>query len=414
MRRTEMRRLRSILITAAVLLCLILSAIPAYAATDEILDFTVKVDVNEDASLNMTYHIDWKVLDDSIGELEWIDLGVPNSHHEEIKPLSKTVKRIEDNGNSLAIYLDKGYGEDETVSVDFSMKQDYMYQIDKFTEGETVYSFTPAWFDEMDVDQLTILWNAENATGWQPDCEQEDGYLAFHTALGPGERYTMSVTYPNDTFGFSPDRQMSEEEEYDYDYTESDDGPLDWFYLLVGMIAALVVVVTPIIYIFNLLRWLANGLGFGSRAKTKKKIKRTKIEYFPSCPGCGAVREEGKDKCPYCGRSMIKSKEIVEENEIENPEKYTKNGTYRYGSSPNTFIRVNVVNVPVRGSGGSRSGGSRSGGSSHHSSCACACVSSCACACACASSGRAGCTVKDFFKEQVHKGRIRVESKRHS
>jgi hypothetical protein len=59
-------------------------------------------------------------------------------------------------------------------------------------------------------------------------------------------------------------------------------------------------------------------------------------------------REEGKDNCAYCGRSMIKSKEVVEESQIEKPERYTNTGTYRYGDSPNTYIRVNVVNVPVR------------------------------------------------------------------
>ena len=43
---------------------------------------------------------------------------------------------------------------------------------------------------------------------------------------------------------------------------------------------------------------------------------------------------------------------------------------------------------------------------SHHSSCAhssCACASSCAssCACACAGSGRAGCSLKDFYGTNI-------------
>ena len=58
----------------------------------------------------------------------------------------------------------------------------------------------------------------------------------------------------------------------------------------------------------------------------EKKITRTKIEYFTNCPGCGAPREEGKDSCPYCGRSMIKNKEVVEESQIDHPERYTRNG----------------------------------------------------------------------------------------
>ena len=140
----ELRRApRILLILAVILLMIVMTAVPAFAAaTDEIENFTITVDVNEDASLQMTYHIDWTVLDDSIGELEWIDLGVPNRYHENITPLTDTISDIDDNGDSLAIYLDRGYGEGETVTVEFSMTQDHMYQIDKWVEGETVYTFT--------------------------------------------------------------------------------------------------------------------------------------------------------------------------------------------------------------------------------------------------------------------------------
>lgn len=53
---------------AALLLILMLVispafTMPAYAApTDEIEQFIISVDVQEDASLLMTYHIDWKVI----------------------------------------------------------------------------------------------------------------------------------------------------------------------------------------------------------------------------------------------------------------------------------------------------------------------------------------------------------------
>ena len=382
---------------------LLLTGIPAIPVladpTDEILDFTITVDVNEDASLNMLYHIDWEVLDDSVGELEWIDLGVPNRYHENITPLSDTIDHIEDKGSSLNIYLDQSYEEGETVSVDFSMTQDHMYQIDKWVEGETVYTFTPAWFDSMEVDSLTIRWNADDAGAWQPDCYEDDGYLVFETSLSEGDRYTISVTYPNDTFGFVPERQAAGSG------GGGDSGESEGFSASGIFVAVLAIIiglgcfVVPIIIIVKFVKWFAGGAGFGSD-REGKKITRTMIEYYPNCPNCGAPREEGKDSCPYCGRSMIKKKEVVEESEIENPEKYTKNGTYRYGNSPNTFIFVNVASTP------SSRTHTRSSGGSHHSSCA----SSCACACACASSGRAGCTVKDFFKRSIHEGRVRVRS----
>ena len=417
------RNVHFLLMAMAVLTLLMIFSIQAKAqATDELEDFAITVDVQEDASMKMTYHLTWKVLDDSIGALEWIDLGVPNSHHEDITPLSETIDHIEDNGNKLAIYLDRSYGEGETVSLDFSMNQDHMYQIDKWTEGETVYTFTPAWFDTMEIKQLTIRWNAAQASAWQPDCLQEEGYLVFRTSLAAGDKYTLSVTYPNDAFGFDVSRQQGEGDDgsRSMDSGSSEDEELGIFELIGGMFVGLIglfVIVAPFIFIYKMFMWIMDGIGFGPRQETKKKITRTKIDYFDNCPSCGAAREEGKDSCQYCGRSMIKSEVVLKEEEIEEPEKYNKKGTYRYGDSGHTYIRVNVVNIPVsrsRSFWSSRSGSSssRSGGSSHHSSCACACASSCACACACASSGRAGCSVKDFYKKNVHQNRIRVESKR--
>ncbi|MBR5740029.1 MAG: hypothetical protein IKX81_01905 [Firmicutes bacterium] len=405
MKRSFVNMQKILVIFIVVMLMAFASTSNAFAqATDEITNFTITVDVNDDASLDMTYHIDWKVLDDSIGELEWIDLGVPNSHHYNITPLTDTIDYINDEGSSLEIYLDRPYGENETVSLEFSMTQDYMYQIDKYAEGETVYTFTPAWFDGMDVDDLTIRWNAENAIEWQPGCYEEDGYLVFNTSLSSGGRYTMSVTYPNDAFGFTSDHQEGEGD------GDGWDGGGDWDYNsgfdlgsiilgIFGLIFSFLFFVAPFILLFKFIKWIAGGAGFGSNQPTKKKIVRTKIVYYDNCPSCGMAREEGKDSCQYCGRSMIKSKEVVEEKEIKDPEKYTKKGTYRYGDSPNTYIHVNVISVPVRTSGSSGSRRSGGGGSSHHSSCACA------------SSGRAGCSVKDFFKEKIHEGRVRIESK---
>ena len=204
-----MKHCKSLLLAAVLLLALLLPSVKAQAAaTDEIENFIIQVDVNEDATLSMTYHIEWKVLDDKqYGPLDWIDLGVPNQYHERIEAASDTISRIDDKGSSLAIYLDRPYYAGETVVVEFFMIQDHMYQIDKWVEGETAYTFTPAWFDGMQVKQLTILWNAENAGAWQPDCLQQDGYLVFTASLSPGDRYTMSVVYPNDAFGFSPERQ---------------------------------------------------------------------------------------------------------------------------------------------------------------------------------------------------------------
>ena len=264
--------------------------------------------------------------------------------------------------------------------------------MDLLAEGETAYRFTPGWFDGIQVDELTIRWNADKALSQSPDCLIRDGYFTWTRPLAPGETFTVTVAYPNDAFAFDLSKTIGEESGGD----EDDDA-----YAALGGLIVLVILFFVLRAIFRaVLRPFRRTANF-SGGETEKKITRTKIVYYPECQGCGAARPEGKSNCPYCGRSFIKSEEVIKETDIPKEEKAlrskTTNGLYRYASQPDTYVRVNVVNVPVarhayassRGSSGSSRG---SGGGS----CACACAS-CACACACAGGGRAGCSVKDFY-----------------
>ena len=173
-----------------------------------------------------------------------------------------------------------------------------MYQIDRFVEGETVFAFTPAWFDGIEVKDLTIRWNEDKAGAWQPECEIEDGYLVFSADLQPGEKYSMTVVYPNDAFGFSPDRQSADSQSSDWDEDNDDYGYTDTYYdddddtlaFIIGLIAMFFFLVTPIVAIVRFVNWIANGIGFGTdtgRPEYRKQITRTKIEYYEFCPGCG-------------------------------------------------------------------------------------------------------------------------------
>ena len=378
----------------SLLIGIMMFAVPVFADTDEILNYTITVDVNDDATLNLNYHIDWKVLDSGsgIGPLSWMKIGIPNSHVVETKGLSKTVDHINRSGNYAEVYLDRNYYEGEVASVDFLVVQDYMYQVNKFTEGETVYSFTPGWFDDIKVDKLVIRWNNNKATSINPDCFIEDDYYVWETNLSKGDRFTVSITYPNDAFAFDLSKKAEVEEK---------ESPIvEFFETLLGFIMMLSCIAVPI-GLPILLGYLGNR-GFGGNSPTINKTTRVKVTYYDSCPGCGAPRKEGAKFCEYCGKSMVKSEETITEEQLKKEEKaaaaFTKNGEYRYGSSPNTFIRVNSVRVPnPHYRAPSRSSG---GGGHHHSSCAhssCAC----ACACACAGGGRAGCTTKDFYNTNL-------------
>lgn len=228
--------------------------------TDEILAYDITVDVNEDATLNINYHVEWKVLEsDENGPVTWVKIGIPNSHVKEYEALSDNIEdiNIDSSGETYAeIYFDKEYYQDEVISFDFQICQDYMYQVEitsisgmdeqfgdeemmseidetlnqgasqveeggaeeisgteetsgngetsgteeitggtqiEEASGEDVtseapeeidssevpssnngfigtatYYFTPGWFDEINVDEMSIRWNCDKATSWTP------------------------------------------------------------------------------------------------------------------------------------------------------------------------------------------------------------------------------------------------------
>ena len=211
---------------AALLLLIVFLVMPIAAHArgdlDEILNYTVTVDVNADGTLHMVYHIEWKVLDsDSDGPLTWVKIGIPNSRVSGITGLSSSVSEIaysSDGGDFVRIDLDRSYYEDEVVVMDFSIEQDYMYQVDEQTEGETVYRFTPGWFDEINVDEMMIKWNRDKVLSHSPACPLgSDGYYTWTGSLSHGETMEVSVTYPNDAFGFDATKSIETSDGYDYD-----------------------------------------------------------------------------------------------------------------------------------------------------------------------------------------------------
>ncbi len=383
--------IHAIIISLLAILFINCSLVSVFAGDlDEIVRYDISASVNDDATVTLRYHVEWKVLDsDAEGPLTWVTIGIPNKHYSQLEALSETIKSISydsGNGSNVRIDLDRAYYEGEVVSFDFCLVQDYIYSVNKFEEGYSVYSFTPGWFDDIVVDDMTITWkSASKAESWTPDCFIDGDSLVWEKSpLSEGERYTITVTYPNDAYGFDLSKNAEES-------SEDDD---DWIYALIFLVVMFGWIVIVIIRIISGVVYAA-GAAFGADS-TDKKITRTKIVYYDKCPSCGAVRVDGQNKCEYCGNSFIKSKEIITEKDIRGKEKeaanFKKKGVFRYTDDPNTFISVNVISVP-------KPRRTYSSGS-HHSSCAhssCAC----ACACACAGGGRAGCSTKDFYKTNL-------------
>lgn len=407
--------LKLTILMALVLVCTMFHPGQALAKgpLDEILEYNMTVDVNEDATLDITYDISWMVLDSSSeGPLEWVEIGIPNKHCLNYEALTDTISRmkLKNSGSSayVQVYLDKKYYAGDVANFSFKITMSNMYKIDD-GDAYASYTFTPGWFDGITVDSMTIKWNNDKVEKWNPDCLVEDGYNVWSKKLNPGEKYTIVVQYPWDAYPFDP---FEEVESGDYNSEDMSFGE-SIISVIVGLICIGVFMIFPLGFV--VLPFVLFGIIYRKRkgfsSGTTKKITRTKIEYYPSCPGCGGNREPGKETCLYCGKSMIKSKEVIKEEDVPKEDKeilsYVTDGEYRYTSNPNVFVRVHVVNVPV-----SRPASS---GSSHRSSCAhssCACAhSSCACACACAGGGRAGCTTKDFYNTNLKLENLKYKKK---
>ena len=401
-------RLLPLLLTFVLVLAVPFSC--AWAAKgdlDEILDYRITVDVNEDATTTLEYHLDWKVLDSTTdGPLTWVRIGIPNSHYVSLEAKSDTVKSIRydsSGGSYVRIDLDRAYHAGEVASFDFEVVQDYMYQVGRDNQGEAVYEFTPGWFDDIEVDNLLLRWNGDKVERIAPAAQQDKGYYTWQASLRKGQRFTVTVGYPDDAFAFDIDKTIGGSGQ-----SSSSDAE-DIAYGVIGL-GVLVLMGWGFV---KFVKGLVNGVtslfdrGSGFTAGTAgKKITRTKVVYYPVCQGCGAARPEGGETCEYCGRSFIKSEETITEKDIPKQESEIKrkntNGEYAYSTEPNTFLRVRVVPIPVSSGSHTRhrsSGSSRSCACACASSCACAC--GCACACACAGGGRAGCSTKDFYNTNL-------------
>ena len=228
------------LLLAALLLPM---AASAAGDLDEILNYTVTAEVNEDATVTLTYHVEWKVLDSSSeGPLSWVTIGIPNSHCSDVTALSDCIRKISttySNGSCVRIDLDRDYYAGEVAVMDFSLVQDYMYQVNELTEGETVYHFTPGWFDSLNVDEMVIRWKGDGALGQSPACiVDSDGYYVWTASLSHGEKLSVTVTYPAGAYSFDETKNLGGGSSGGYDYDDDDDSDavLGFIVLMLGII----------------------------------------------------------------------------------------------------------------------------------------------------------------------------------
>lgn len=173
---------------------------------DEITDYRISVAQRSDGSLDITYSLQWKVLNDSKeGPLSWVKLGMANPDYT-VKELGGAAKGIRyqpaasSQNPMLELNLDRSYYKGETASFWFTVHQQKMLCKNFENPDEPFYDFTPGWFDQIRVSHYEFTWEqrknikTHNADRW------ENGKLVWEGALKKGESRQMKLTCSMDGF----------------------------------------------------------------------------------------------------------------------------------------------------------------------------------------------------------------------
>ena len=169
---------------------------------DEIEEYHITVSPQKDGSLDMEYHIKWKVLDsESEGPLEWVKIGIPNAHAKDITGITSNIKSIDykiiDNGYYIRVDFDRAYYKNEVIDFTFSFRQEYMYNL----SGDTVsYDFTPGWFDDIEVKDIEVMWDATDVRKADGGEKNSDGFYVWSKRLRKGGKMPIRVTYRKSAF----------------------------------------------------------------------------------------------------------------------------------------------------------------------------------------------------------------------
>ena len=181
--------------------CLIISSCEeTIHPLDYILNYDIEVNPRIDGSLDMKYHINWKVLDDSSeGPLEWVKIGIPNKYVDEIKSLSSNIGNIDyysDSGAYIRIDFTLSYYKNETVYFSFSFHQSRFYTLDG---DKCNYQFITGWFDKIQVEKATVKWKKDNVI-YTNATEEKDGYYYYEYSLDYGKSIEVLASYNQSSF----------------------------------------------------------------------------------------------------------------------------------------------------------------------------------------------------------------------
>lgn len=220
---------------AVILVIIAASAWYTFRPLDRMRLYEVDAVPREDGTLDITYHLQWEVLDDSReGPLEEVRIGLANNRCTltdaggDIVNFSDFVKSV--TGETTFVWEDGTespepdihWGVDYQIAnpggegwlIIFRLNRSFykgecadfwftVHQQDMLCDGRSrvFYDFTPGWFPEMEVEQYRFTWKEEPfPIQASNEDRREDGLLIWEGSMKAGEYRTMKVFYDGETF----------------------------------------------------------------------------------------------------------------------------------------------------------------------------------------------------------------------
>ena len=206
-----------------------------FVPLDKIHEYTIKVDPNKDGTLNINYYIKWEVLEEGDGGVDFITVGVANRFVENIKGLTNNIKKIHyssENGSTVQIDFKNTYHKGDIFTVSFSIRQKRIFTLNN---NQVEYSFKPGWFEEIQVEKLTLYWNKDGVV--KTNATEESGnYYKWTESLDYNETIKTNLVYDKSYF-----ETLNPKE----DYSDQTENPVVYI-IFIGILAAFIVFIIVI------------------------------------------------------------------------------------------------------------------------------------------------------------------------
>ena len=192
-----MLTMQKILCRALLCLCLVLALAPVPAAYAQDLDRIESYDVDvtpdtQDGSLRIQVTLEWTVLAE--GPVSWVKIGVPNGNICQETALTDNIDRLSFDNSYMYVYFNRDYDDGETFRFSYSWIQEYMYTLG--ADGSVEYVYTPGWFNEAQVGQMTLTWHdPAGVDGAGSDGQTGGDHVLAQTDLAHGQQMSFTVHY---------------------------------------------------------------------------------------------------------------------------------------------------------------------------------------------------------------------------